>query len=54
MQAIQENEIQQLRELTSVLDLELNFAKQYYEILQDVKANWCDEYVHPSQPASRF
>lgn len=43
MQAIQENEIQQLRELTSVLDLELNFAKQYYEVLQDVKANWCDE-----------
>lgn len=43
MQAIQENEIQQLRELTSFLDLELNFAKQYYEVLQDVKANWCDE-----------
>jgi hypothetical protein len=45
MQAIQENEIQQLRELTSFLDLKLNFAKQYYEVLQDVKANWCDEYV---------
>ncbi|KAG1750385.1 uncharacterized protein EDB91DRAFT_1107120 [Suillus paluster] len=43
MQAIQENEIQQLRELTSFLDLELNFAKHYYEVLQDVKANWCDE-----------
>lgn len=43
MQAIQENEIQQLRELTSFLDLKLNFAKQYYEVLQDVKANWCDE-----------
>lgn len=45
MQAIQENEIQQLRELTSFLDLQLNFAKQHYEVLQDVKANWCDEYV---------
>lgn len=43
MQAIQDNEIQQLRELTSFLDLELNFAKRYYEVLQDVKANWCDE-----------
>jgi hypothetical protein len=48
MQAIQENEIQQLRALTSFFDLELNFAKQYYEVLQDVKANWCDEYVVPS------
>ncbi|KAG2137476.1 BAR-domain-containing protein [Suillus clintonianus] len=43
MQAIQDNEIQQLRELTLFLDLKLNFVKQYYEVLQDVKANWCDE-----------
>jgi hypothetical protein len=43
MQAIQENEIQQLRELTAFLDIQLNFAKQYFEILQDVKANWCNE-----------
>ncbi|OJA13298.1 hypothetical protein AZE42_07679 [Rhizopogon vesiculosus] len=43
MQAVQENEIQQLRALTSFFDLELNFAKQYCEVLQDVKANWCDE-----------
>jgi len=52
MQVIQENEIQQLRELTLFFDLELHFAKQYYEVLQDVKANWCDEYVVPSQPGS--
>jgi len=45
MQAIQENEIQQLRALTSFFDLQFNFAKQYYEVLQDVKTNWCDEYV---------
>ncbi|KAG1740594.1 hypothetical protein EDB19DRAFT_1851451 [Suillus lakei] len=45
MQAIQENEIQQLRELTSFLDLKLSFAKQYHEVLQDVKANWCDESI---------
>ncbi|KAF9235929.1 BAR-domain-containing protein [Melanogaster broomeanus] len=43
MQAIQENEIVQLRELTTFLDTQFNFARQYFEILQDVKANWCNE-----------
>ncbi|KIJ64304.1 hypothetical protein HYDPIDRAFT_112290 [Hydnomerulius pinastri MD-312] len=43
MQSIQENEIQQLRELTTFLDIQLNFARQYFEVLQDVKSNWCDE-----------
>ncbi|KIK92147.1 hypothetical protein PAXRUDRAFT_147950, partial [Paxillus rubicundulus Ve08.2h10] len=43
MQAIQENEIQQLRELTAFLDIQFNFARQYFEILQDVKTNWCNE-----------
>ncbi|KAF9221816.1 BAR-domain-containing protein [Gyrodon lividus] len=43
MRAIQENEVLQLRELTTFLDIQLNFAKQYFEILQDVKANWCNE-----------
>ncbi|KAG8215420.1 hypothetical protein J3R82DRAFT_9028 [Butyriboletus roseoflavus] len=43
IQAIQENEILQLRELTNFLDIQLNFARQYFEILDDVKASWCDE-----------
>jgi hypothetical protein len=43
--AIQENEIQQLRDLTSFLDVEMNFAQQYLEVLQDVKSNWCDTWV---------
>ncbi|KAH7906936.1 BAR-domain-containing protein [Hygrophoropsis aurantiaca] len=43
MQSIQENEIQQLRELTTFLDLELNFVRQYHEVLKDVKSNWCTE-----------
>jgi hypothetical protein len=43
--AIQENEIQQLRDLTNFLDIEINFVQQYLEVLQDVKSNWCDVYV---------
>ncbi|KAF8555166.1 BAR-domain-containing protein [Imleria badia] len=43
IQTIQENEILQLRELTTFLDIQLNFARQYCEILNDVKASWCDE-----------
>ena len=38
--AIQENEIDQLRELTNALDLELNFAEQYLEVLKATKVNW--------------
>ncbi|KAJ7212419.1 hypothetical protein B0H12DRAFT_1242428 [Mycena haematopus] len=44
MHAIQENEIVQLRELTSFLTLELNFAEQYVEVLKETRANW------PSDP----
>ncbi|KAF9235923.1 hypothetical protein BU15DRAFT_77532 [Melanogaster broomeanus] len=40
MQAIQENEIVQLCELTTFLDSQVNFARQYFETLQDVKVNW--------------
>ncbi|KAI9463493.1 BAR-domain-containing protein [Boletus coccyginus] len=43
IQTIQENEILQLRELTNFLDIQLNFAREYSEILDDVKASWCDE-----------
>lgn len=45
IQTIQENEILQLRELTNFLDIQLNFAREYSEILDDVKASWCDELV---------
>ncbi|KAJ7684416.1 hypothetical protein DFH06DRAFT_1462756 [Mycena polygramma] len=40
MHAIQENEIVQLRELTSFLTLELNFVEQYLDVLKDTRANW--------------
>ncbi|KAI0298970.1 hypothetical protein B0F90DRAFT_1818303 [Multifurca ochricompacta] len=38
--AIQKNEIDQIRELGSLLDSELNYAEQYAQILRDVKDNW--------------
>ncbi|KAF8908799.1 hypothetical protein CPB85DRAFT_767226 [Mucidula mucida] len=40
MHAIQENEIDQLRELTNFLDIEVNFVKQYLEVLQETQAEW--------------
>lgn len=43
MYAIQENEVLQLRDLTSFVDLKLNFIEQYLAVLRDVKANWVDE-----------
>lgn len=43
--AIQENEIDELREIKRFLELELNFAEQYAEVLKDVKENWVDECV---------
>lgn len=48
MHSIQENEISQLRELTSFLDLEMNFAEQYLEVLKDVRSDWYDRCVWPS------
>lgn len=44
MHNIQESETRQLRELSTFLDIELNFAKQYFNVLQDVKENWCERY----------
>jgi hypothetical protein len=38
--AIQQNEIDQIYELGLFLDIELNFAEQYAQILRDVKDNW--------------
>ncbi|OSX56972.1 hypothetical protein POSPLADRAFT_1186266 [Postia placenta MAD-698-R-SB12] len=43
MQAIQENEVAQLRELTAFLDLEIHFVAQYLDVLQDVRSSWVDE-----------
>lgn len=53
---IQENDAKQLKELTSFLDLEINFVQQYLEVLHDVKADWGDRYVlrcRPPYPISR-
>lgn len=40
MYSIQENEIDQTRELTAFLDLELNFVEQYLSVLKDLKSGW--------------
>lgn len=40
IEAIQQNEIDQIRELGAFLDNELNYAEQYAQILRDVKDNW--------------
>ncbi|KAI9509903.1 hypothetical protein F5148DRAFT_1282466 [Russula earlei] len=40
IEAIQQNEIDQIRELGSLLHSELNYAEQYTQILRDVKDNW--------------
>ena len=45
MVMIQENEVMQLKDLTSLLDLEIAFAQQHLEVLKDVRQNWVDEYV---------
>ena len=48
IEAIQQNEIDQIRELGSLLDNELNYAEQYTQILRDVKDNWPEKCVLPS------
>jgi len=45
MHAIQDNEVVQARELSSFLDLEINFVEQYLNVLKDVKSNWHSGYV---------
>ncbi|TFK69203.1 BAR-domain-containing protein [Pluteus cervinus] len=40
MLAIQEKEIGQQKELTSLLDNELNFVERYLEVLKEVKVDW--------------
>lgn len=45
MHAIQENEIDQLRELSKLLEMEIRFAEQYLAVLKGVKEDWIDECV---------
>ena len=45
MHAIQENEIDQLRELSKFLEMEIRFAEQYLNVLNVVKEDWIDECV---------
>ncbi|KAL0951611.1 hypothetical protein HGRIS_008291 [Hohenbuehelia grisea] len=40
MQAIQESEVDQQRELSAFLDLEINFVEQYLSVLKDARADW--------------
>jgi hypothetical protein len=47
MDAIQQNEIDQIRELGLFLDSELNYAEQYAQILRDVKDSWPGKCVKP-------
>ena len=43
MHAIQENEIDQLRELSKFLEMEIRFAEQNLDVLRGVKEDWIDE-----------
>lgn len=40
MHAIQESEIDQQRELSNMLDIELNFVRQYLEVLEETRSDW--------------
>lgn len=44
MHAIQENEHNQLEELTSFLILETNFVESYLAVLNEVKQDWQGGY----------
>jgi len=45
MHAIQENEIDQLRELSKFLEMEIRFAEQHLDVLRVIKDDWIDEFV---------
>ncbi|KAJ7512973.1 hypothetical protein B0H11DRAFT_1948248 [Mycena galericulata] len=51
MHAIQENEIVQLRELTGLLTLELNFVEQYLDVLRETRASWPSDSAPQKQHA---
>jgi len=48
IEVIQQNEIDQIREMGLFLDNELNYAEQYAQILRDVKDNWPGKCVLPN------
>lgn len=55
MISIQENEIEQLRDLTSFLDTETRFIQQYLDVLKEAKSEWVDESVsHMVKPLIQF
>jgi hypothetical protein len=43
MEAIRSDDAHHQRELTSFLDLEMNFAQQYLDVLKDVRSDWSQE-----------
>jgi hypothetical protein len=45
MRAIQENEMNQLRDLSELLANEIQYVSQYLEVLKDTQNDWLDEYV---------
>lgn len=45
MHAIQENEFNQLTELTSLIEIELNFAQSYLNVMKEVKADFQEKCV---------
>ncbi|KAG7087381.1 hypothetical protein E1B28_013354 [Marasmius oreades] len=51
MHQIQEFEIDQMRELTALLDIELDFVEKYAEVLRDVKNEWPS--ISSVRPATR-
>lgn len=42
MTAIQDREMDQFKELSHFLDLEMKFVRQYLDVLQDLKEDWID------------
>ena len=53
MFAIQENELEQLRALTTFLDDEIHFVEQYLEVLKEAKTTWIDEGTLSSMESAR-
>ena len=45
MDAIQENEIDQLRELSKFLEMETRFAEQYLDVLSGIKEDRIDKHM---------
>jgi len=43
MEVIRNDDVLHLGELTSFLDLEINFARQYLEVLEEVRSDWNHE-----------